>query len=234
MPWSHSPELQAAVRQVVEGTTTSIAAIAAATGVGRSTVSDWIAREGWTRPEGASTRRPVTREERAAATRVLDLGASLHDVGLLMRRHPEVVRRWRTPRDASAAAEAEEAPRAPPAHAAALYEALTAGAIGRDELVRRAPQALALVMAETLVARLDPDRKARALARLAAIAASMPADAPARGALPDDDLHAGPATYDETNALLEEFAVRLAAFDAAEEARGLLGDPVAEDAAGPA
>jgi hypothetical protein len=233
MPWSHSPELKAAVRELVEGTTMSIAAISAATGVASSTIGDWIVRERWIRPEGAFTRRPVTREERAAATRTLDLGASPHDVGLLMRRHPEVVRRWRTPGDASAAAE-EEAPRAPPAHAAALYEALTAGAIGRDELVRRAPQALALVMAETLVARLDPDRKAQALARLAAIAARMPADAPARGALPDDDLHAGPATYDETNALLEEFAVRLAAFDAAEQARGLLGDPVAEDAAGPA
>ena len=117
-----------------------------------------------------------------------------------------------------------------PAAVAALCEALMAQGIGRDEFLRHAPQAFGFVTVQALLGR-DPHihRTAKALAQLAASAAKMPA-ATAVHHDPDD----GPATYDETNALLEEFALRLAAFDAAEQARGLLGDAVAADAPEPA
>jgi cell division septation protein DedD len=185
-------------------------------------------------PEAAS------RAEHAAAGRILGQGVCHRDLALVMHRDPEVVRRWRPPGAAAAGdgTAAEDGASLVPAQAAALHEALTAGPIGRDEFLRRTPEALALVMAETVIAKLNPDRKAQALAHLTATAARMPAEAPARGASPDDaspdDDHDGPATYDETNALLEEFALRLAAFDAAEQARGLLGDAVAADAPEPA
>ena len=238
MAWSHPPEVKAAVRKMVEETTLTFAAIAAATGVPRATVSDWTVRHGWTRPDGAFTRRPLPKAEHAAAGRILGHGVCHRDLALVMHRDPDVVRRWRPSGAAAAGDAAEDSASLLPAQAAALHEALTAGPIGRDEFLRRTPEALALVMAETVIAKLNPDRKAQALAHLTATAARMPAEAPARGASPDDaspdDDHDGPATYDETNALLEEFALRLAAFDAAEQARGLLGDAVAGDAPEPA
>lgn len=212
----------------------TFAAIAAATGVPRATVSDWTVRHGWKRPDGAFTRRPLPKAEHAAAGRILDCGVCHRDLALVMHRDPEVVRRWRPP-GAAAAGDADGGASLLPAQAAALHEALTAGPIGRDEFLLRTPEALALVMAETVIAKLNPDRKAQALAHLTATAARMPAEAPARGASPDDASHDdGPATYDETNALLEEFALRLAAFDAGEQARGLLGDAAAADAPEPA
>jgi len=241
MAWSHPPEVKAAVRELVERTTLTFAAIAAATGVPRATVSDWTVRHGWRRPDGAFTRRPLPKAEHAAAGRILGRGVCHRDLALVMHRDPEVVRRWRPPGAAAAGggAAAEGGASLLPAQAAALHEALTAGPIGRDEFLRRTPEALALVMAETVIAKLNPDRKAQALAHLTATAARMPAEAPAPGASPDDASpddapDDGPATYDETNALLEEFALRLAAFDAAEQARGLLGDAVAADAPEPA
>jgi cell division septation protein DedD len=240
MAWSHPPEVKAAVRKMVEETTLTFAAIAAATGVPRSTVSDWTVRHGWTRPDGAFTRRPLPKAEHAAAGRILGCGVCHRDLALVMHRDPDVVRRWRPPGAAAAGdgTAADVGASLLPAQAAALHEALTAGPIGRDEFLRRTPEALALVMAETVIAKLNPDRKAQALAHLTATAARMPAEAPARGASPDDasphDDHDGPGTYDETNALLEEFALRLAAFDAAEQARGLLGDAAAADAPEPA
>ena len=181
-------------------------------------------------PEAAS------RAEHAAAGRILGQGVCHRDLALVMHRDPEVVRRWRPPGAAAAgaAAAADDGASLLPPQAAALHEALTAGPIGRDEFLRRTPEALALVMAETVIAKLNPARKAQALAHLTATAARMPAEAPARGASPDDSHDNGPATYDETNALLEEFALRLAAFDAAEQARGFLGDAAAADAPEPA
>jgi hypothetical protein len=207
MAWSHSPEVKAAVRELVERTEKSFAEIGAETGVGRSTVSEWTTGEGWQRPQGAFSRRPVKRAVQDAARRMLAMGVCLHDLALVMERNPEVVRRWRPPRKA-AAPTAEEA-RAAPAQVAALYEALTAAGVGRDELVRWTPQALALVMAETVIGDLNPAQKAQALAHITASTARTRADAPAPGASPDND-HDGPATYDETNALIEELAQHLA------------------------
>ena len=215
MAWSHPPEVKAAVRKMVEETTLTFAAIAAATGVPRATVSDWTVRHGWRRPDGAFTRRPLPKAEHAAAGRILGLGVCHRDLALVMHRDPEVVRRWRPPGAAAGdAASADDGASLLPPQAAALREALTAGPIGRDEFLRRTPEALALVMAETVIAKLNPDRKAQALAHLTATAVRMPAEVAARGASPDDaspdDAHDGPATYDETNALIEELALRLA------------------------
>jgi len=210
MAWSHPPEVKAAVRKMVEETTLTFAAIAAATGVPRATVSDWTVRHGWRRPDGAFTRRPLPKAEHAAAGRILGQGVCHRDLALVMHRDPEVVRRWRPPGAAAGdAASADDGASLLPPQAAALHEALTAGPIGRDEFLRRTPEALALVMAETVIAKLNPDRKAQALAHLTATAARMPVEAPAPGASQDDDQN-GPATYDETNALIEELALRLA------------------------
>jgi hypothetical protein len=224
MAWSHSPEVKAAVRALVEGTEKSLAEIGAETGVGRSTVSEWTTGEGWRRPEGAFSRRPVTRAVQDAARRMLAMGVCLHDLALVMERNPDVVRRWRPPRKA-AAPPAEDARAAPP-QVAALYAALTTGLIGRDELLRHTPQALALVMAETVFGTLNPDRKAQALARITASAARMPAEAPAPRA-PLKDAYDGPGTYDETNALIEELAQRLAEFGVLREDGGLPDEDVA-------
>jgi hypothetical protein len=137
-----------------------------------------------------------------------------------------VVRRWRPPRAAAVAAAAEDGlPLA--AQAAALHAALTTVAIGRDELLRRTPQALALVMAETVFGKLNPDRKAQALAHIGATAAKMPADAPASRARAPEDAYDGPGTYDETNALIEELAQRLAEFGVLREDGGLPDEDVA-------
>jgi hypothetical protein len=234
MAWSHPPEVKATVRKMVEETTLTFAAIAAEKDVPRATVSDWSVRHGWKRPDGAFTRRPLPKAEHAAAGRILGRGVCHRDLALVMHRDPEVVRRWRPPRAAAVAAAEQDAASPLPAQAAALHEALTTGPIGRDELLRRTPEALALVMAETVIARLNPDRKAQALARIAASAAKVPAEASAARPSAPEDADDGPGTYDETNAVLEDFARCLAAFDAAEEARGVLGDAAAGDAPAPA
>jgi hypothetical protein len=225
MPSSYSPEEKAAVRALVEETTMTVAAIADSKDMPRSTVGEWIVRERWRRPEGAFVRKPIPKDHHAAVQRMLSLGVCPDDLALVMDRDPDVVRRWRPPRAAAIAAAAEEGlPLA--AQAAALHAALTTAVVGRDELLRHTPQALALVMAETVIAKLNPDRKAQALARIAAANAKMPAEAPApRAAL--EDAYDGPGTYDETNALIEELAQRLAEFGVLREDGGLPDEDVA-------
>lgn len=227
----YTPEEKAAVRALVEETTLTVAAIAAAKGMPRSTVGEWIVRERWRRPDDALVRRPIPKDQHAAVQRILALGADLHDLALVMDRHPDVVRRWRARAASGAAIAAGDGAGPLPAHVAALHAALTAAAIGRDELLRHTPQALALVMAETVIAKLNPDRKAQALARIAASVAKVPAEAPAPRACAPDDAYDGPGTYDETNALIEELADRLAEFGVLREDGGLPDEDVARAAA---
>jgi hypothetical protein len=82
-------------------------------------------------------------------------------------------------------------------------------------------------MAETVFGTLNPDRKAQALARITASAAKMPAEAPAPRACALKDAYDGPGTYDETNALIEELAQRLAEFGVLREDGGLPDEDVA-------
>ena len=220
MPWS--PEVQARVRRLVEGTSRSYAEIEAETRVSGTTARYWTRTRGWKRPKSAPTRRRFHPEQRAAIERALAAGAGVHDVALIAERHPETIRKLCPHRGGTEAAGVEAAREAEPVPAAvaALCEALMAEGIGRDEFLRHAPQAFGFVTVQALLGR-DPHvhRTAKALAQLAASAARIPA-APAV----HDDPYAGPATYDETNALLEEFAERLAAWNAQED-QALLDEP---------
>jgi transposase-like protein len=230
MPYTpHPPEVKARVRRLVEETTATYEEIAAETRVSASSARWWARTEGWRRPDGAPTRKLFPREQRAAIMRLRAAGGSVHDIAL--GRNPEVVRRV-GPCGAAGAAPRPEAAPAVPAAVEALCAALTGGPIGRDDLNGHMRQALACLVGELLPRQdLPADRKAQAIARAAAAASKLPDGPPARGASRDDDRE-GPATYAETNALLEEFAIRLAEFDAAEQAREALGEPVEADAAG--
>lgn len=204
MRWS--PEVKAEVQRLVETTRLSYAEIEKRTRVSETTIRYWVRTLGWTRPTGAPTRRRFGAEESAAIGRALAAGASVRDVALIAGRHPETIRKLHPGRGAGPAApEAEPVPAA----VAELCEALTAGGIGRDEFLRHAPQAFGVVAARALMGR-DPTihRTAQALAQAAASVIKMPASAPARG----DDPYAGPQTFEETNALIEELAQRLEAF----------------------
>lgn len=220
MPWS--PEVQARVQRLVEGTSRSYGEIEAETRVSGTTARYWTRTRGWKRPKSAPTRRRFHPEQRAAIERALAAGASVHDVALIAERHPETIRKLCPHRGGieAAAADAGREAEPVPAGVVALCEALMAEGIGRDEFLRHAPQAFGFVTVQALLGR-DPHvhRTAKALAQLAASAARIPA-APAV----HDDPYAGPATYDETNALLEEFAERLAAWNAQED-QALLDEP---------
>jgi len=222
MPWS--PEVQARVQRLVEGTSRSYAQIEAETRVSGTTARYWTRTRGWKRPKSAPTRRRFHPEQRAAIERALAAGASVHDVALIAERHPETVRKLCPSRGGVAAAAADPAREAEavPAAVAALCEALMAGGIGRDEFLRHVPQAFGFVTVQALLGR-DPHihRTARALAELAASAARIPAET-----VVHDDPYAGPQTFEETNALLEELAIRLGEWDA-ERAQGLPGAPAA-------
>jgi transposase-like protein len=212
MRWS--PEVKAEVRRLVEKTGLSYAEIQKRTGVSGTTIRYWVRTLGWTRPAGAPKRRRFEAEESAAIGRALAAGASVRDVALIAGRHPETIRKVHPGRAAEPAApEAEPVPAA----VAELCETLMAGGIGRDEFLRHAPQAFGFVTVQALLGR-DPhiDRTAKALAQLAASAAKMPAAA----AVPNAP-YAGPATYDETNALIEELAQRLEEFAARGDDDGL-------------
>lgn len=219
----HSPEVVARVRHLVETTTMTYADIAKQEGVPGPTVGTWTRAKGWVRPPGAFKRTPIPQAHRAPAMRILDAGASHHDLAMIMGCHPEVLGRLRRRRAVPARDGDADAV---PAAVAAVYEALTSGAVARPDFFRHAQQALALIAGGALITRaLSAAARAQAIARVAVTMTKLPGDGAPAGASADDDACAGPATYDETNALLEDFARRLAAFDAAGEADGILDEP---------
>ena len=153
-------------------------------------------------------------------------GARYQEVAVMVGRSCDVVRQWR--RAALAAVPAggagERDGADPPAAAAELWGALTAGGVGRDEALRHAPGVLALLWAHVLNGDPNAARWAEGVARSAAFLIKMPdPSGPALGASHDDP-YAGPQSFDETNALLEDFAIRLDAWDAARKA-SLPGEP---------
>ena len=221
MPWS--PEVQARVQRLVEGTGRSYAEIEAETRVSGTTARYWTRTRGWKRPKSAPTRRRFHPEQRAAIERALAAGASVHDVALIGERHPETIRKLcphRGGTEAAGVAAGREAEPVPAA-VAALCEALMAEGIGRDEFLRHAPQAFGFVTVQALLGR-DPHvhRTAKALAQLAASAAKIPAPT-----VVHDDPYGPPQTFDETNALLEELAIRLGEWEAEKKHR--LPEPAA-------
>ena len=142
----------------------------------------------------------------------------------MLDRSPDIVRRLcrAPPAGAPGDGDASDAPD----RVAELIEALSESGLGRDDVLRQGPAIFAALWAQILGGDPSAPRRAEAFARTAAIFIRMPDPfGPADGA-PHDDLDAGPQTFDETNALLEELALRLGEWDA-ERAQGVPGAPVA-------
>jgi hypothetical protein len=153
-------------------------------------------------------------------------GARYQEVAVLMDRSPDIVRRLRRPSPkAGLAAAPGDADGADPLELVPeLIDALTVRGLARDDVLRHAPGIFGALCAQLLRGDADAPRRTEAFARAAALFTKMPdPSGPAAGA-PHDDPYAGPQTFDETNALLEEFALRLDAWDAERKA-GLPGGP---------
>jgi hypothetical protein len=229
----HPPEVVARVRHLIETTTLTYADIAEETSVPSPTVGTWTRAEGWTRPPGPFRRTPIPQEHRPPAMRILAAGASHHDLAMIIGCHPEVVARLR-PRRTVPARVGEGDAGTVPAPVAALYKALTSGAVARPDFFRHTEQALALVAGEALIAQaLSPASKAQAIARAAVTMTKLPDDPAPAGASAHDVAYAGPATYDETNALIEELAQRLEEFAARGGDEGVRDEPLARAEAVP-
>jgi hypothetical protein len=107
-----------------------------------------------------------------------------------------------------------------PAHLAALHTALTRPELCKAEAAPLLLRAAAALGAEALLRQdLAVERTGQVLARLAERVAALPDEGPHAGAgIERTDWR--PATFEETNELLEELARRLGTWDAAEAARG--------------
>jgi hypothetical protein len=233
----HPPEKRAKARWLGETTTMSCTAIAAQVEVPASTVRAWKRIDGWKRPPGAPTRRVLSAADCDAIARMQAGGARNADIARVARRHPDTVaraaRRGSERRAAEAAPVAAPFAASAPEEVAALRQGLLAGGLGRRELLGLVRRTLALATVDLIDDRtLPPDRRAQGLARIAITIKTLPDDAPAAGAASHDH-QSGPATFEETNALLEEIACRYEAFCARGEREGVPGDAVAVGAAAP-
>ena len=216
MPWSYAPEKVEEVRVHVEESTLTYPEIAKLTGRSASTISRWKCRHGWKRPPGAVERRPIEKDRCAAAKRAMDDGARYQEVAVLLDRSTDVVRRLRRPSPGAgpATAPGDEGGADAPDLVAELIDAITARGLRRDDVLRHAPGIFGVLCAQLLRGDADAPRRTEAFARAAAIFTKMPdPSGPAAGA-PHDDPYAGPQTFDETNALLEELALRLGEWSA--------------------
>ena len=230
MPWSYSPETMAQVQGHVEGSTLPYAEIAKLTRVSATSVSRWKCRYGWQRPPGAFERRPIPKDRCAAAKRAMEDGARYQEVAVLLDRSPDIVRRLRRPSPgAKLAAAPGDADGADPLELVPeLIDALTVRGLARDDVLRHAPGIFGVLCAQLLRGDADAPRRTEAFARAAAIFIKMPDPfGPADGA-PHDDPYAGPQTFDETNALLEELAQRLEEFAARGDDEAVPGEALAD------
>lgn len=231
----HPPEKRAEAKLLGETTLLSCTEIGARIGVAASTVRTWKREDGWRRPPGAPARRSFTGEEREAIVRLREAGASFADIGRAVGRHAGTVaqaaRRRRGPTAVPAAAPLAESA---PEEVAELYQMLVRGGLPKREVLLLLGRACAFVAAEALIGS-DPqvDRRAQALARSFATVNALPDDAPAAGAACRDDHPSGSATFEETNALLDELARRFADLGAGGDVHGAPGGPAAEAAADP-
>jgi hypothetical protein len=220
MPKHLPPELKLKVRGLYEGTVRTHEEIAAEAGVGRSTVSVWAMEGGWVRPRSAHLTPRLALAQRATAARLVRDGARKTHAAAVVGCHPRTVARIAA---AGAGAYAGDGaggfvpgPEVP-AHLATLRDALTNPALRKEEAVPLITRAAAALCADALVAPdAQAERTARALANLAHCLAALPEHGPHAGAgvARHDE---GPATYEETNAMLEEFALRLESFCEAED-----------------
>jgi hypothetical protein len=228
------------VRGLYEGTGLTHARIAARTGVGASTVSVLAEKEGWTRHPEAKKSPGVAPVKRDAVVTLVRHGVPKGEIAALAGIHRNTVGRIA---GAGLGFGAEEGgsggAAAVPPHFAALYEALLKPDLHKDDAAPLLVRAAAVLGAQALV-RADGQaaKAAQALGRLAEHVAALPERGAYAGVRDPGDPYAGPQSFEETNALLEEFALRLDAWNAerdAEERGGAggagpgAGEPVRSD-----
>jgi hypothetical protein len=203
-------------RALYEGTTLTHAAIGAEVGVAPSTVSVWAAAGGWTRPRGARVTARLVTAQRATVSRLFRNGARAGDVAAVAGCHRRTVGRIAAMEPFGPDEAAPGADAAP--HLAELRAALLNPGIRKDEAAPLITRAAAALTADALVAPdAQAERTARALANLAHCLAALPDHGPHAGGAHDP--YAGPQTFEETNACLEELAMRLEQFSAEVEER---------------
>jgi hypothetical protein len=243
MPRFLSPEVKARVRELYEGTALTHARIAAVAKVGASTVSVLANKEGWTRHPGARTSPRLSNDQCEAILRLRQTGASTGDIAAAAGCHRDTVRRIAPPERPVAAACRPTAPAAAsdpplpapvPDHLAELHAALTRPELRKAEAAPLLLRAAAALGAEALLRQdLAVERTGQVLARLAERVAALPDEGPHAGAgIERTDWR--PATFEETNELLEDLARRLAAWDAAEDGTSAAATAGALDEAGAA
>lgn len=207
--------VKARVRELYEGTGLTHAQIAARTGVGASTVSVLAEKEGWTRHPEARKSPGVAAGKRDAVVALVRHGVAKTEIAALAGIHRNTVGRIA----AGAGLVAAEDPGpgdpsvAPPL--AALHEALMNPDLHKDDAAPLLVRAAAVIGAQALV-RADGQaaKAAQALGRLAEHIAALPEHGAYAGVRPD----AGPQTFEEHNACIEELARRLEEFAAREDA----------------
>jgi hypothetical protein len=219
MPRFLPEEVVAKVRELYEGMPLTHARIAAATGVGESTVSVLAQKNGWTRCPEARTSRRLSHDQCEAILRLREAGASARSVAAAAGCHARTVGRIAPPERRTAAfgtlaapwpgAAAQAGALPVPEHLADLHAALMSPGLRKAEAAPLLVRAAAALGAEALVRQdLAVERTGQVLARLAERVAALPDQGPYAGA----DPRQGPATFEEENALLDELARRLADF----------------------
>ena len=220
MPRYLAEEVVAKVRELYEGMPLTHARIAAAAGVGESTVSVIPRKHGWTRCPEARTSRRLSHDQCEAILRLREAGASARAVAAAAGCHARTVGRI-APERRTAAFGTVAAPwpgAAAPAGAlpvperlADLHAALMSPGLRKAEAAPLLVRAAAALGAEALVRQdLAVERTGQVLARLAERVAALPDRGPYAGA--GADACRGPATFEEENALLDELARRFADF----------------------
>ncbi|MDF3060134.1 MAG: hypothetical protein K0S06_243 [Microvirga sp.] len=232
---THPPEKRAQAKWLGETTPLNCAEIAARVDAKPSTVRTWKRDDKWKRPADAPERRSFTQEQRAAIGRLRGLGGTNADIARVAGCSADTIARVPpVPPKGLKANAAAPLPGFAPEEAAKLHEALAGGGHAKRELAGLVARALALAAADLMSDRtLPPDRRARGMAVLVATIKALPDEPPAAGAALHDH-QPGPATFEDTNALLEEIARRFADLGVAGEVDGAPGGPAAADAAAPA
>jgi transposase len=225
MPRFLPTEVKERVRELYEGTGLTHARIAARTGVGASTVSVLAEKEGWTRHPEAKKSPGVAAVKRDAVVALVRQGVPKTEVAALAGIHRNTVGRIAADAGLVAAEEPGGAGTGVPPQLAALHDALMKPDLHKNDAAPLLVRAAAVIGAQALVRADGPAAKAaQALGRLAEQVAALPEHGAYAGVRETYD---GPQTYEETNAVLEDFARCLAAWDAqhgGEGADGLMLD----------
>ena len=232
MPRFLPEEVVAKVRELYEGMPLTHARIAAATGVGASTVSVLAQKNGWTRCPEARTSRRLSHDQCEAILRLREAGASARSVAAAAGCHARTVGRIAPPERRTAAFGTVAAPWP---GAAAGGRPAGAGAFRRPPRRAHEPRPAQGRGGAAPRARRGGARGRGAGApgsrRRAHRAGPGAPRRAGRGAARPGSLcrrrHAcrGPATFDEANALLEDLARRFAHFGVGGEAEAA-GEPL--------